>query len=191
MERRTKIKETALALFSLKGINGTSSNEIAREAGVSIGTFYSYFENKRMLFLEILKDHLSTFVSDVYILKTDDSISIKDNIRVHITKAFAVFDRHPSFHREALVLKFTDKDVKKLFDQVEEEQLLIISELVKPYCTTRNPGELKEVSKVMHAAVENIAHAIKYLNSPLNSTRLISELTEMIYRYVSSLSTQQ
>ena len=94
IERKKKIKKSALDLFAKKGINGTSSNQIARSAGVSIGTFYSYFENKRTLFLEILKEHLETFVTDVYSLKTDETISIQKNIRQHINKAFAVFDRH-------------------------------------------------------------------------------------------------
>lgn len=187
MERKVRIMEAARGLFALKGLNGTSSNEIAREAGVSIGTFYSYFPNKRALFLQILEGHLKTFVTDIYNLKTDVSISLKDNIREHIRKAFGVFDLHPSFHREALVLKFTDPDVKRLFDEVEQEQLLIMSELIRPYCTKRDPGDLREVAKVMHSAVENIAHAVKFLDSPLDGEKLAGELTEMFYHYMNSL----
>ncbi len=186
-ERMVRITEAARDLFARKGLNGTSSNEIAREAGVSIGTFYSYFENKRTLFLKILDGHLHAFITDIYSLETDDTISVKDNIGQHIRKAFSVFDRHASFHREALVLKFSDADVKKLFDKVEQEQLLIISELIKPYCTRKDPETLMEVSKVMHSAVESIAHSVKFLDSPMSTERLIDELTEMIYRYVSSL----
>jgi len=187
IERKKKIKRAALELFAQKGINGTSSNEIAREAEVSIGTFYSYFENKRTLFLEILEEHLKSFVTDVYSLRTDETISIQENIREHIRKAFSVFDRHPLFHKEALVLKFSDMDVKRLFDDVEAEQLVIISELVRPYCTNRDPNELMEVSKVIHSAVESIAHSVKFLDSPLNRDRLTDELIEMIYQYVTSL----
>lgn len=52
-ERKQRIMDTALALSLRRRPAGTSSNEIARQAGVSIGTFYSYFEDKRSLFLEI------------------------------------------------------------------------------------------------------------------------------------------
>lgn len=187
MERKVRIKAAARELFAAKGINGTSSNEIARHAGVSIGTFYSYYENKRGLFLEILREHLSTFVTDIYTLKPDYSIDLRENIREHIRKAFSVFDQHPSFHKEALVLKFSDPDVKRLFDEVEEEQLDIISSIIGPYCRNRKPGKLREASKVMHSAVENIAHSVKFLDSRLNKARLIDELTEMIFHYVSNL----
>jgi len=120
-ERRSRIMGTALDLFASKGINGTSSNEIAKNAGVSIGTFYSYFENKKTLFLEILKNHLDNFVTGVYTLQSDASIPLKDLIRSHINKGFMAFDIHPSFHKEALVLKFSDPDVRRLFDEVEQE----------------------------------------------------------------------
>jgi AcrR family transcriptional regulator len=187
MERKIRIKDAARELFANKGINKTSSNEIARHAGVSIGTFYSYYENKRDLFLEILKEHLETFVTDIYTLKPDYGIDLRDNIREHIRKAFSVFDQHPSFHKEALVLKFSDRDVKQLFDEVEKEQLDIISSIIRPCCRNRNPEDLREVSKVMHSAVENIAHSVKFLDSPLDRNRLMEELTEMIYHYVNSL----
>jgi AcrR family transcriptional regulator len=186
-ERKVRIKEAARELFAAKGINGTSSNEIARHAGVSIGTFYSYYGNKRDLFLEILREHLETFVTNIYTLKPDYSIDLRDNIREHIRKAFSVFDQHPSFHKEALVLKFSDRDVKRLFDEVEKEQLDIISSIIRPYCRNRDPEDLREVSKVMHSAVENIAHAVKFLDSKLNRKRLIDELTEMIFHYVNNL----
>jgi AcrR family transcriptional regulator len=187
MERKVRIKEAARELFAAKGINGTSSNEIARHAGVSIGTFYSYYENKRALFLEILKEHLETFITDIYPLEPDYSIDLRDIIRELIQKAFSVFDQHPSFHKEALVLKFSDPDVKRLFDEVEKDQLEIISSIIRPYCRNRNRENLLEVSKVMHSAVENIAHSVKFLDSDLDRKRLIDELTEMIYHYVKSL----
>lgn len=182
-----RIMETALDLFASKGINGTSSNEIADKAGVSIGTFYSYFENKKTLFLEILKNHLENFVTGVYTLQSDDSIPLRALIKDHIHKGFMTFDINPSFHKEALVLKFSDPDVRRLFDEVEQQQLSIISSLLMPYCTRNKPQALKEVSKVIHSAVENVAHYVKFLDSPMDRDRLIDELTEMIYHYVSNL----
>ncbi len=179
--------ETALDLFAHKGINGTSSNEIAQMAGVSIGTFYSYFENKKTLFLEILENHLDNFITGIYTLQPDDSIPLRDLIQDHIHKGFLTFDIHPSFHKEALVLKFSDPDVRKLFDEVEQKQLGIISSLLVPYCKNKNPQALQEVSKVIHSAVENVAHYVKFLDSPLDEDKLIEELTEMIYHYVNNL----
>ncbi|HPI93615.1 MAG TPA: TetR/AcrR family transcriptional regulator [Deltaproteobacteria bacterium] len=186
-ERKQRIMDTALALFAQKGMKGTSSNEIAGNAGVSIGTFYSYFENKKSLFLEILEEHLDNFVTGIYTLQRDDSITMRENIRGHIVKAFAVFDLHTSFHKEALVMKFTDPDVRRLFEEVEKKQLVIISTLLEYYRTGSTPRDLEAMAKVIHSAVENVAHYVKFLESPFEKERLIEELTEMICRYVESI----
>jgi len=186
-EKKARIMESSRELFARKGINGTNSNEIAAKAGVSIGTFYSYFENKKMLFLEILEAHLDDFITGVYALQTDDTIPLKDNIRAHIDKAFLAFDLHPAFHREALVLKFSDKEVRRLFDEAEHKQLLLISSLLEPYTHQENTRDLKVAAKVIHSAVENVAHYMKFLDSPMQKDQVMDELTEMIYHYVNSL----
>ena len=186
-ERKQRIMDSALTLFSEKGLKGTSSNEIAREAGVSIGTFYSYFEDKRSLFLEILEQHLDNFITGIYSLQRDDSITMKENIKGHIVKAFTVFDMHASFHKEALVMKFTDPQVRRLFEEVEKKQLVLITTLLGYYRKDDSPKDLEAMAKVIHSAVENVAHYVKFLESSFEPGRLIDELTEMIALYVSSI----
>ncbi len=186
-ERKIRVMEAALELFAQKGMNGTSSNEIAEKAGVSIGTFYSYFENKKTLFLEILKNHLENFITGIYSLQHDETITLRDNIKSHIQKAFTVFDLHPSFHKEALVMKFTDPDVRRLFEDVEKKQLVLITTLLGFYRTSNEPRDLEAVAKVIHSAVENVAHYVKFLETQISKNRLIDELTDMIYHYVNNM----
>ncbi|HOX31055.1 MAG TPA: TetR/AcrR family transcriptional regulator [Spirochaetales bacterium] len=52
-DRRKAILSVALAEFADKGFNGTSVNGLARKAGVSIGSLYSYFPSKEDLFLTV------------------------------------------------------------------------------------------------------------------------------------------
>ncbi len=55
IETKGRIIQAARGLFSRKGFHGTNSKEIASAAGVSIGSFYSYFQDKKALFLEVWK----------------------------------------------------------------------------------------------------------------------------------------
>lgn len=50
------IKDVALELFAHKGFAGTSISEIAREAGVSKGLMYNYFDGKEALLKAIIAD---------------------------------------------------------------------------------------------------------------------------------------
>jgi AcrR family transcriptional regulator len=50
-----QVLEGARAIFMRDGFEGASVDEIAREAGVSKATLYSYFPDKRLLFLEVAR----------------------------------------------------------------------------------------------------------------------------------------
>ena len=58
IETRKQIIKAAFRLFAEKGIHGTNSTEIAQKAGISIGSFYSYFRDKKDLFMEIFREHI-------------------------------------------------------------------------------------------------------------------------------------
>ncbi len=179
--------DAALELFSEKGLEKTSSNEIAKRAGVSIGTFYRYFSDKRDLFLEILQAHLESFVTGVYIPGEAGSLSMREHIRRLTARAFGAFDSQRDFHRQALVTKFIDADVRRLFADVENRQLAIITELLVFYGKTPGTRNLAVVAKVVHGAVENAAHAVTFLSSPIDRDSFIDELTEMIHCYITNI----
>lgn len=52
----TNIKETAMELFAHNGYHSTSISKIAKEAGISKGLMYNYFDSKKDLLHEILRD---------------------------------------------------------------------------------------------------------------------------------------
>ncbi len=55
-EKRQRIIEAALIEFSSMGYNAANINVIAKNAGISIGSMYQYFESKENLFLTIIDE---------------------------------------------------------------------------------------------------------------------------------------
>ncbi len=53
--RREQIVEAATRVFAQKGFSRATTREVAREAGVSEGTIYNYFEDKDALLMAILE----------------------------------------------------------------------------------------------------------------------------------------
>jgi AcrR family transcriptional regulator len=53
-ETRTKIMDAAIKLFSTRGYNKASVDNICEEAGISKGAFYHHFKSKQALFLALL-----------------------------------------------------------------------------------------------------------------------------------------
>lgn len=59
-ETRSRILEAAIKLFSNRGYNKASVDDICSEAGISKGAFYHHFESKQALFLALLDSWLQT-----------------------------------------------------------------------------------------------------------------------------------
>jgi AcrR family transcriptional regulator len=59
-ETRSRILESAIKLFSKRGYNKASVDDICAEAGISKGAFYHHFESKQALFLALLDGWLQT-----------------------------------------------------------------------------------------------------------------------------------
>jgi AcrR family transcriptional regulator len=64
-ETHSKITESAIKLFSARGFNAASVDDICEEAGVSKGAFYHHFESKQTLFLALLDGWLQTIDSAI------------------------------------------------------------------------------------------------------------------------------
>lgn len=61
LETKDKIYEVAMRKFIKKGLENTSISEICQEAGVSVGSFYTHFENKEGVIYETFRRADLTF----------------------------------------------------------------------------------------------------------------------------------
>lgn len=57
-ETRDRIVEAAARVFARKGYTAGTTNRIAAEAGVSIGSLYQYFPNKDAVLAELVRRHV-------------------------------------------------------------------------------------------------------------------------------------
>lgn len=53
MDKRQALKIAAYDVFSKKGYKETGISEIAKRAGVAVGSFYNYYDGKETIFLDV------------------------------------------------------------------------------------------------------------------------------------------
>lgn len=63
-ERPNEILAAALRMFSMKGYSSTKLDDVAKEAGVSKGTLYLYFDNKESLFKSVVIECVLPHIED-------------------------------------------------------------------------------------------------------------------------------
>lgn len=81
--RPGEIVDAALSVFAAKGFAATRLDDVARQAGVSKGTLYLYFDNKAELFKEMIRQTLlARFAASLE--RAEVAISASDALRALI-----------------------------------------------------------------------------------------------------------
>jgi AcrR family transcriptional regulator len=77
-EKRNLIYDSAISEFASFGYVNANTNKIARNAGISVGSLFQYFDNKEDLFLTTVK-YCATILKTALeeILKDDEDILVK------------------------------------------------------------------------------------------------------------------
>ena len=78
--KRELILAAAQEIFFAKGYYNTTSEEIAKRAGVGKGTLYQYFDSKMDIFMEMHRLYIKTYTEKMSELIQDDA-SFEDNLR--------------------------------------------------------------------------------------------------------------
>ncbi len=64
-DKREKLIDASFKEFSLYNFNDASINRIIKEAGISRGSFYMYFEDKKDLYFYLLEQYLEVLIDNM------------------------------------------------------------------------------------------------------------------------------
>lgn len=186
IDTKNRIMTAAFALYAKKGIHGTNSREIAEKAGVSIGSFYSYFKNKKTLLLEMLEDYLNRHFLAIW--KAMDAVTINEmqrkDIHILVQSVFAAYGISPEFHRQTHALRYSDPDINKVYARERQREVTQIRYLLESNRHRMRISDPEAAAVVIHNAVESVAHTAKFIGPKTNEGALMDALSDMIYNYL-------
>jgi len=113
-EKRERIVQAATKEFALKGYKNASTNEIVKEAKISKGLIFHYFNNKKQLYLH-LYDYLTEVIVTEYLgkLKNDEPDFLKKMGQAALVK-LELFRKHPMIFKFFLTAYVeTDPEVRE------------------------------------------------------------------------------
>ncbi|MBC8235556.1 TetR/AcrR family transcriptional regulator [bacterium] len=103
-DERTAILEATLRLISKNGFHGTAMSKVAKEAGVSTGIIYHYFESKDELIDELYRTIKRRFAETV-LKEFDQNQPLRTQIRQIFENTFRYYIRRPQ--ESAFVEQYT------------------------------------------------------------------------------------
>ncbi|KAB2930699.1 MAG: TetR/AcrR family transcriptional regulator [Leptonema illini] len=121
-QRRNVILDAARSTFFEKGYQNTTIKEITDRAGLSIGTFYLYFEDKvdvyKCVLLEgivLLENHLRQAVSESGVDSSTEKLRI-------VARAYLEFYRqNPEYFDIIAVLNLTEEELRENRSRISRE----------------------------------------------------------------------
>ncbi|MCR5544551.1 MAG: TetR/AcrR family transcriptional regulator [Eubacterium sp.] len=196
IEKKQRIKNAAIKLMSEKGYHSTSSNEIAKEAGVSIGTFYSYYKDKKDLYKELVADIYNVVISPMNMNEESeegsasspfdnlDNLSIEETVYLYIETVFKGHEYETAFQREIASLSEQSDEFREI-EMVHKKGLtqMFIS-VLSAYKDELKIKDLKTASYLILTTVEAAVHDTMFHNGGKNKKAVIRELTAMIVNYL-------
>lgn len=185
IETKNRILESGLQLFSQKGLQGTSSREIVADAGVAIGSFYSYFKDKRALFIELLKTHRTNVGT---ILNGFSSIKLNGEIQRDLIKQLiqTIYEAHGATHdfdQKADMLRSMDPEIDGILREQEEANLNRLTSLLKIAEDQLRVTNVEVAARLVGSVIRETFHANEQLSAEQMNT-MIDELSDMISRYL-------
>ncbi len=192
IQTRTAILDAAKALFAEKGYHGTNSKEIAAKAGVATGTFYSYFDEKKPVFFEVIRGYyreisdavLADGALEIYSLPIRTKSDLRRLVHELIRALYKAHTISPRLHREITAMIYGDPDVEQLIREEENKTITLVGALlakVSDRLAVEDIGAAVEV--VVHSA-EEVIHRLRMFEHDIADERVLGELEDMMYRYL-------
>lgn len=179
--------DAAEDLFSSQGYDAVGTPEIAQQAGVSVGTFYRYFEDKHEVYLEIVRRTMVAAYNETIDNLTPERFLGKAR---HETIAEAcrllfqhVLDR-PQLTRSFMEMSLRDAEVAELRRAFEQLACQKLSALIATVTTRANVPDPEATAYVIHGAAMQCAYglAVHLVPVAIDRERARAALTASIER---------
>ncbi|KJQ58805.1 TetR/AcrR family transcriptional regulator [Streptococcus gordonii] len=165
LDKLNTILVVSKELFAKKNYFNVTTNEIAKEAGISIGTLYSYFSNKEEILSLILKDYNESFIVIFNQLNTSENLELfssdyKGWIKKLIDNLISLEDKE--FHAQIEMLSYSIPEVKEIQDQHNDKMKELTYQCLKHYVDNKEITNLKSISNVLFNFITSIVDEILY-----------------------------
>ena len=184
IEKREKIIKYGFELMCNEGFHNVNSKDIAKYAGVSTGIIYQYFNDKRDIFIEGVKNYSNNITFPMLDVLTDIKLD-KNNLDEVIRKIINEFVKNHTMskkaHEELMAMSHLDKDVRKIFTDNE----IAMSERIVNYL--KDSGfiltNIHEKVHIIIGIVDNYCHEVVYhRHNNINYTVMKKEVIDVILK---------
>lgn len=186
IEKKQRIKDAAFELMAQNGYHNTSSNEIAKKADVSIGTFYSYFKDKKELYAELVGDIYNYVLQETGTAMTDipedmDPVSLAELIIGMLLKSHYY---KKDFQKEIAALSCQSEEFRQIEERYRSHVPDFFLGIIEAYSSSIRVRDPELASRIILTTVESVIHETVFNGDGSQDERVVKELADLVLRYL-------
>lgn len=179
--------EAATQLFASHGYDAVGTPEIAQQAGVSVGTFYRYFDDKHEIYLEIARRTMVAAYRDTIADLGPERFFGRARHET-ISETLAILFRHvlerPQLSRSFQEMSLRDAqvaEVQRAFEQISIIRITALIETIVPRAVAPDP---EATAWVLYGAAMHTVYGLAGHRGapPIDAERARTALTDFIER---------
>lgn len=187
IEKKRRIIDAAITLFGEKGFQGTNAKEVAKQAGVSVGTFYAYFKDKKTVLMEILGEHMADVDQSIF-SELEASIrqgaSGREIMRAVVDLGDQTHRQPPALLRTLFAMRYTDEDIARFSRGQDDAMVAKLVSLFKTMEDRLRITDLEAAARIVANAFEETMHSVALSECDLEKKRLYDALVDMAAIYL-------
>lgn len=179
--------EAATELFSARGYDAVGTPEIAQRAGVAVGTFYRYFEDKHEIYLEVARRNMvQAYRATIEGLGPERFLgrARHETIRETVAVLFAHVLARPQLTRSFIEMSLRDPEVaeiRRAFETVSLQRLTLLISAIVPREIVPDP---EATAYILYGSAMQTAYGLAghVGDPPVDADRAQQALTSFIER---------
>ncbi len=176
---------TATARILVKeGFDRASTNHIAEEAGVSVGSLYQYFPGKEALVAALIERHLDEMTSlFASAFVRFGELPLREATRAMVALHLRAHSIDPKLH-QVLSEQIPRIDRLDRMRDLERAVMTMTRSYLQAHRHEIKVRDLELAAFVVVQAVEGVTHAALLHESKLDDDRLVDEISGLVIRYL-------
>lgn len=187
-ERYDRILGEAANLFVQKGFDGTTTNEIARHADISIGSLYQYFDNKDGIVEALTARYVASLQEVTLDLVTTETGDLPTDVAVDrlLGPILKFHLSHPEFRRLWMGTEVSPR-LRDAMQAMDVEVLGRVQELLEARVPGIPQDRARVVVTVLELAVKSLLSLLGRSEDPVFKAKAATETKRMFIAYIEDM----
>lgn len=187
IESRKKLLGAAYHLFFEKGYYNTNTKEIARLAGLSIGNFYNYYQDKGEIYCALLKEYASDsckVIQELFdqLAALEGRSAYKDYLSAYLRRLIDRAVGTKDFFQDSIVIAKENAQVQYILSEAEERLIAIMEAFLKKRYPDRQEDYYIK-ARMIYVITDRIAKDILCVNTEQQKENYIQLFAEEIVHF--------